>query len=917
MKNTLKKLAVGCLQLAVAAFGASAVAAEVDVWPVRDRFHVTSLDGTWDFRLTRNEPTNEVNTVLKESGKIKVPGCWETQGFKMRQYGNEMEDLTGVYTRTFDYENRWEGKRVILRFDGVLFGFKVKVNGIDVGGMEEKGSAFNMYQFDITDALKKGENTLEVAVRTRSHGWLFDTIDDWCFGGIFRSVEIFAVNETHVKDIVFRTEGIDLAAKNAKSAKVSVGVEVSGACQVQVSLLDDAENHVFDAMGEAKDGVARFEGVVENPDLWTAETPNLYTLSVQLVDKDNNVIQRATERVGIRTVSADEKHVYVNGKPILLRGVCWNEVDGALGRSITPELRREQMLKMKKANINYIRTAHYPFGKDFYRLADELGFYIVNEVPLARRGQDLLKDNAEEPECVARAERTVKRDRNHPAIIIWTVGNENYVYQNSLVALEKVKELDPTRLTGLPQTPGAFSKWISDRDNWRTDVVMGHYFREDRFKTADKAKKPFIQTEYAHSCAGGFSDFEYAWNRVRDTEHFAGGSIWLWQDQAVLTDSGDITPAMVRQRPLAPGNTKIADGGYLDTFGEYGTDGILYADGTPKEAYFLVRRMYSPVQVTRNEDGSFRVENGHDFISLRGWSLEVNGEKYPLCAEARTTETVKVPAADFCKVRVLNPKGHSITETAFGSPSSLIPHPSSLSPLSLKGEDFLLRIGRKKSMLVDFANKKKKDVWGGKGDYILKPEVLGERDEDGTKIFSLRWKRGNKADAKQYFDGEVRINGTQISYTLTPGPDNKGCIVECGLAFDLGNKPTHVSWIGEGPFTGVPGKSQMNAQGAWALHRDDLRFDGNRRDVSEARVGEIILRGDKLDVGVENMAGRIILSQNAFVDNYGNKFVLFGKPRDWSDFTLNGEFALGRMDAQSQLHSDAAPVRPFSETYGW
>ena len=158
------KMALVALSSAVliAAFGT-----EVDVWPVRDRFHVTSLDGTWDFTLTRNEPTNEVNTVLKKSGKIKVPGCWEAQGFKMRQYGNEMEDLTGVYTRTFDYEKRWEGKRVILRFDGVLFGFNVKVNGFDVGCMEEKGSAFNMYQFDVTDALNNRENTLEVAVRTR------------------------------------------------------------------------------------------------------------------------------------------------------------------------------------------------------------------------------------------------------------------------------------------------------------------------------------------------------------------------------------------------------------------------------------------------------------------------------------------------------------------------------------------------------------------------------------------------------------------------------------------------------------------------------------------------------------------------------------------------------------------------------
>ena len=243
------------------------------IYPKRDRLFTTSLDGTWAFKLVKGLDTpgelkgwNEPGYDTREWDDIQVPGNWETQGLKSPQYGNQIDEMSGLYVRNFRWNYRWEGQRVILRFDGVLFGYEVWLNGKYVGRW---GSAYNLAQWDVTDKLVKGRNTIAVKVITRSHGWLFDTNDCWALAGIFRSVELFTVANDYIADIVFRTDEIvgretldkrreddsrvSSLASDVKDATVSISVSVgafdeaaSKAKKVFVSLVDDNSVHALD-----------------------------------------------------------------------------------------------------------------------------------------------------------------------------------------------------------------------------------------------------------------------------------------------------------------------------------------------------------------------------------------------------------------------------------------------------------------------------------------------------------------------------------------------------------------------------------------------------------------------------------------------------------------------------------------------
>lgn len=223
------------------------------IYPKRDRLFTTTLDGTWAFKLIEGLVTPDDMAGWNEPGydtrawdDISVPGNWETQGFKSPQYGNQIDEMSGFYVRNFRWDWRWEGQRVILRFDGVLFGYKVWLNGKYVGRW---GSAYNLAQWDVTDKLVKGRNTIAVKVMTRSHGWLFDTNDCWALAGIFRSVELFTVPNDYIEDVIFRVDDI----VNKKDARVFVEVDVgsfeeekSVAKRAYVSLVDEEGVHVLD-----------------------------------------------------------------------------------------------------------------------------------------------------------------------------------------------------------------------------------------------------------------------------------------------------------------------------------------------------------------------------------------------------------------------------------------------------------------------------------------------------------------------------------------------------------------------------------------------------------------------------------------------------------------------------------------------
>lgn len=613
---------------------------------------VMSLNGTWRFLMLPQSQDDNCPAGWLSDGfddaqwsEIHVPGNWETQGFKRPEYGADLSSLTGLYRTTFKYQPEWNGKEVILRFEGVHMGYECWVNERHAGSF---GSASNPCNFDITPLLRDGKNVLCVKVSTRSHAWRFDTVDNWTYTGINRDVTLFAIPRQHIDDLTFISENC-----HGNEADIRVRLKVKNAPEGALLRLSLQNEEGVPAAGFSKavpqDGVCELAGHLKNISLWTAETPRLYSLDAALCDAQGRVLHRVTRRVGLREITTSDRELRLNGTPILLKGVCVSEAHPYLGNAFTPEEWRKQLLLMKKAHINFIRTAHYPMHPALYDLCDELGFYVCDEIPLASRGGIHLTDSAYQDEIRLGTEYTVARDKNHPCVIIWSIGNENKTIASS--AATHVKEIDPTRLRGFPQISnvlfGMMGGVLPD-----VNVLMGHYLNDKQLDYVQAhATLPFIQTEYSHSLGLGFGDFEKKWERILKTKGFAGGSIWCWMDGAAITS-----------RP----QTKVLKGlvldslHYLDSYGyikkqgepergKEANDGIIYAEGTPQEDYWLVRKLYSPVQIdedTLSFPLRLTVRNGYSFRSLEGFT-----------AQFRTSRSITSPDFGACTVMITASKG--------------------------------------------------------------------------------------------------------------------------------------------------------------------------------------------------------------------------------------------------------------------
>lgn len=364
------------------------------VWPVTDKTMMKSLNGEWQLKVNGKESVTP------------VPGCWEAYGFCEAKY-DYPDSLTGYYHTTFTVPAEWKGQQVYIRLDGVLRGYELWLNEQRVGSWE---SAYNTCLFDLTPYLSKrafnGEpQQLSMRVYSRFKGYEFDCFDDWATMGIFRNVTLMAVPKTHLSDLTVTTR---------MDGTVTVTPQIANATR-QTSFsyeLTDAEGQVV-STGEP----------VKHPHLWTAETPYLYTLHAYVKEK-GRTLQAFTHKVGIREISIEGNILKVNGQPVKLRGVNAHSTDPQTVKVISDDLTLKDMRLMKEASVNFLRLSHYPREPRFYELADSLGFYLVDEVPFGY-GDKHLSDSSYKDILMTRALATVKRDKLHPSVIVWSVGNEN------------------------------------------------------------------------------------------------------------------------------------------------------------------------------------------------------------------------------------------------------------------------------------------------------------------------------------------------------------------------------------------------------------------------------------------------------------------------------------------------------------
>ena len=568
---------------------------------------------------------------------IPVPGHWQTNDYDHPHYTNveypfpvdppnvPAENPTGSYRREFHVPESWEHRRVVLRFEGVDSAYRVWVNGEEVGF--SRGSRLPA-EFDVTEHVSPGENTLAVRVRKWSAGSYLEDQDTWWLSGIFRDVSLYSTPKMHVADLDVRTHLSDDYGSGTLSATVDLrnDRDATATRTVETTLrgpdgepVATGDETVTVDPGETTGVTVSTE--VDDPDLWSAETPHLYSLAVELRDEDGDGTAVVSESVGFREVEIADGQLRVNGEPITVRGVNRHDFHPDRGRAVSLSTMREDVELMKRHNVNAVRTAHYPNDPRFYDLCDRYGLYVVDETDLECHGMEKL-DRVDHPsddpqwerEYVDRIERMVERDKNRPSVIIWSLGNESGFGDNHRAMAERCREIDPTRPIHYERDHDQEVSDLSGRMypglEWIGELVD------------ENPGVPLIFCEYAHAMGngpGGLDDYREtfeAYDRVQ------GGFVWEWIDQGLRRETED-------------GREWFAYGG---DFGEYPhdgnfiCDGLLFPDRTPSPGLVELAAVYAPIgfDAVDAASGELTVENRRDFRGLDDlraeWTLLADGE---------------------------------------------------------------------------------------------------------------------------------------------------------------------------------------------------------------------------------------------------------------------------------------------------
>ena len=610
-----------------------------------------SLNGTWQFKLyERPQAVPDDWMEMREGDDMEVPCHWQLAG-KLTPDGGTYGPLskpaytnvnypfpidppfvpddvnpTGVYSLTFTVPADWQGMRKVIRFDGVDGCMTLACNGREVG--LHKGSRL-MAEFDLTDFLQEGENLIAVKViQYGDHSYLEDQ-DMWWLSGIFRDVTLLAEPRRLMSNVVQGDPAVPELGDRLIVAHLSTNEDFD--FDARLHMFDVAGEPVMPPMSENMPGEAErgFDLSGVSLDEWTPERPTLYTLVVEISESDASDAAKQCVAIvtGFRTVDVAGGVLRLNGQPIKLRGVNRHEWSNTRGRAVTRQDMLDDVLLMKRHNINCVRTSHYPPHPHFLDLCDQHGLLVIDECDLETHGMhhadvpyELESHQDWRDACLDRMRRTVARDINHPSVIIWSVGNESGHGENLIAMAKLAKEMDPTRL-------------VHNEGDWRAeaaDMVSQMYTRFDRLELASKgealpppywrkdgppaddwADKPFFICEYSHAMGNGPGGMQHYWDVIDQSPQLCGGCIWEWIDHGLVTHRDD-------------GKTQISYGGDFGEAihdGNFVLDGLCFSDRTPSPGLVETKQVYAPVQVKRNDDGSFTIKPRDGSIDLSHYAL--------------------------------------------------------------------------------------------------------------------------------------------------------------------------------------------------------------------------------------------------------------------------------------------------------
>jgi beta-galactosidase len=520
-----------------------------------------SLNGTWKFKYLRNPsltPNNFSSDSLDESSwnKIEVPGNWQLEGKYDPPFFTNIKhpfkadpprvphdyDPTGLYRTKFTVPNNWKDMQVFLHFDGIQSAGTVFLNGKQVGYSED---GMTPSEYNITGYLRPGENLLAVQVLNWSDGSYLEDQDFWRLSGIYRDVFLFATPKQHIRDYQVTTD-LDDQYKNATfnlmMAVRNYSASSAKNLSVNVTLTDASLKTVFEkkvnvgSISGGKELSVKLGQEIINPLKWTAETPNLYTLSIELIDPSGQVLEAISSKTGFREVEIRNGQLLFNGKAIDIKGTNRHEFDMHRGRALTHESMVRDVILMKRLNINAVRTCHYPDNAEWYALCDEYGLYVMDEANIESHElwADMKYYIAEMPEWKAawvdRGQSMVLRDRNHPCIFSWSMGNETGWGANFDAMYKAIKTLDPTRPVHYESKTPAYSNVLS-----RYDIISTMYPTLDDIVSLmnQDPSRPVIICEYAHTMGNSLGNFKQYWDLFYKYPRLQGGFNWDWVDQGL------------------------------------------------------------------------------------------------------------------------------------------------------------------------------------------------------------------------------------------------------------------------------------------------------------------------------------------------------------------------------------------------
>lgn len=594
------------------------------------------LSGEWDFYFSETEPETpegffEPSFDTEKWGRITVPGCWQFFGYGIKNYTNfnypfpvdppyvPYESNVGCYRRSFDF-TKTEGKRNILVFDGVCSAYEVWLNGKYVGFSQ--GSHIPS-EFDITDTVRDGKNLLAVKVYQQSWASYLEDQDMWRFNGIFRDVYILDKENTTVFDVFVKTD----LASDYKDASFCAEIKMQNPKnEYSVELkLTDGEEVIFSEEKTCREELL-FESEIKNPLKWTAETPKLYTL-LAVLKKQGETVEVYKINVGFRKVEIKNRTLLINGVKVKLKGANRHDSHPDFGYAVSKESMEKDITQMKRYNINTVRTSHYPNDPYWYDLCDEYGIYLVDEADLETHGFAVTGDYSEiskikswEAAYVDRAERMVERDKNHPSVIIWSLGNESGCGENHRAMGLWIKSRDLSRPVHYERATGHdLEQWYKPDDFYD---IISHMYPD--FKAMDKVieadtDKPYFLCEYIHSMGNGPGGIKDYWDYFYNNDCIAGGCVWEWADHAFSeTDEN--------------GKSFYKYGGdYGDTphDANFCCDGMCFPDRTPHTGLIEYKSVIQPVLGSAKDNGVVTLANKYDFLDLSHlecrWSLIEDG----------------------------------------------------------------------------------------------------------------------------------------------------------------------------------------------------------------------------------------------------------------------------------------------------